>query len=142
MDAYAALAERHLGRILVANDGCSGADVAMAEMRMGIALPAAMRTYYLRCGNISRFNKSHNLLRSLSELTIEEDHLVFMDENQNVVSWGFRLHDLGLDDPIVWQRNNMPGVEWYSEELTLTQFLDSMFHWYREIGIWASSAPP
>lgn len=142
MDAYEALSERYLGRALVPGDGCSEAEIAKAEMRVGIALPAALRTYYLRCGSVSRFNSSHNLLRSLSELTIEDAHLVFMNENQNVVSWGFRLQDLGLDDPIVWQRNNMPSVEWYSEEMTLPQFLDSMFHWYRETGIWAPSAPP
>lgn len=52
--------------------------------------------------------------------------LVFADENQGVVSWGFREADLTEADPTVWQRNN-DDEHWYDEELSLLAFLTELF---------------
>lgn len=56
--------------------------------------------------------------------------------NQGVVSWGIRLEDIAQDNPIVWQRNNTPPVEWYAEDETWPELLTRMFEWYYEEGLW------
>jgi hypothetical protein len=35
-------------------------------------------------------------------------YLVFMEENQEVVSWGIPVTSLHETDSVVWQRNNLP----------------------------------
>lgn len=62
------------------------------------------------------------------ELTVDAGYLVFVHENQDVVSWGFSPEDIESADPVVWQRNNEEHA-WYSEEKTLAPFLESMFDW-------------
>jgi hypothetical protein len=136
MDPYDQLAERYLCRRLEQRDGCSVAEIERTEKRLGFSLPASLRDYYRRCGSNQRFNSTHNFVRPLHEIAVEDGFLVFMDENQNVVSWGMRVEDIPEVDPIVWQRNNTPPREWYSEEKTWPQFLESMFQWYSECGVW------
>ena len=59
-----------------------------------------------------------------------------MDENQSVVSWGFRTTDCAVRTiQSVWQRNNTPPHEWHSEDKPFTRFLASMFDWYIEMGM-------
>jgi hypothetical protein len=133
---YQQLAERYLGRALNDSDGIPVAFVERAERSLGIVLPTALRQYYIGCGANDRFNRTHNSIRSLEYIAVEDGHLVFMDENQDVVSWGIRLQDIGAENPIVWQRNNTPPVKWYSEEKSWPELLTSMFEWYDEEGMW------
>jgi hypothetical protein len=91
------------------------------------------------CGNNSKLNESHNFVRDLNKIEIEDGHLVVMDENQSVVSWGIPLTNVSEADPIVWQRNNTPPVTWYSEEKTWSELLASMYEWYAETGIWTQA---
>ena len=134
---YGSLCMKYLGRSVTSSDGVSELVIAKAEKRLGFALPASLRMYYLACGRNRKLNKSHNSLRSPGTLAIEDGHLVFMDENQDVVSWGVRIEDLKSANPIIWQRNNTRPVQWYSEEKNLPELLDSMFSWYSEGGVWS-----
>jgi hypothetical protein len=135
-DVYQQLAERYLGRRLRASDGIPVGLVERAERSLGLILPAAVRQYYISCGRNRRFNRMHNYIRPLRSIAVEDGHLVFTDENQDAVSWGIRLEDIAAENPLVWQRNNTPPVEWYSEERTWPELLTSMFEWYDEEGMW------
>lgn len=135
-ETYQHLAERYLGRSLIGSDGVPVGIVERAEKSLGLVLPGAVRQYYISCGRNRRFNRMHNSIRPLRSIAVEDGHLVFMDENQGVVSWGIRLEDLAAENPMVWQRNNTPPVEWYSEEKTWPELLASMFEWYDEEGLW------
>jgi hypothetical protein len=134
----ARLAKRHLGRALTPQDGCSELAIRRVEKRLGIPLPKAIRAYYSHCGRNARLNRTHNFVRSLAELSFEDGHLMLMDENQAVVSWGIPIADLGKPDPVVWQRDNTPPITWYSEEKTWSELLESMFEWYTEAGAWTA----
>ncbi len=95
----------------------------------GQSIPAAMRAYYRVAGN-HWLNTNHNRLRPLSELETIDDHLVFMDENQDVVQWGLRVADLTVEDPIVYQGQYCDErYEWYSESHTFSRFMIAMWHW-------------
>ena len=132
------LAVQYLGRPLETSDRSPIEEIVAAERRLQCAIPAALRTYYSIAGRADKLNLSHNKLRRPSDIHLEDEHLVFMDENQAVVSWGFRRADLEHEDPIVWQRNNTPPAEWFPEELTFTAFLAEMFAWYAASGIWTA----
>ena len=131
---YTDLVIEFLGRKISRDDGLSSDAISASERRLGFSLPISLREYYVTLGNLDAFGRAHNQIRPLQNLDIEDDHLVFGDENQDVVSWGIPRLSLSDSDPIVWQRNNSPPAQWYSEEKTFTAFLRSMLEWYREIG--------
>jgi hypothetical protein len=100
-----------------------------------VRIPASLAYYYQRAGRCAVLNALHHRLHAPAELVVENDYLLFMDENQSVVSWGFRRADCDQDDPTVWQRNNTPPHAWYSEDKPFTRFLASMFDWYVDMGM-------
>jgi hypothetical protein len=106
-----------------------------AQRRLGMRIPASLAYYYQRVGRCAALNALHHRLYAPSELLTDGGFVVFMDENQAVIAWGFRATDCHEDDPVVWQRNNTPPQEWYSEDKPFTRSLVSMFAWYIETGI-------
>jgi hypothetical protein len=127
---WRSLVPQYLGRPWRAHDGISPAAVASAEQRLHCLLPAAVRAFYCTLGAIDALCTVHNRIRSLEKLAFEEDYLLFMDENQDVVSWGVRRRDIDQPNPPTWQRNNTPPTEWFAEEKSFTELLESMFEWY------------
>lgn len=126
---YAELIERHLGRKPRPSDGSSEAEISRAESRLGLQLPASVRSYFRIAGNLAELNRSHNQLFALSELIVEDGFLIFMEENQAVVRWGIRISQLPNVDPEVWQQVNSKPPRWYSEEIKFSEFIVGMFDW-------------
>ncbi|MFJ7910063.1 hypothetical protein [Kitasatospora sp. NPDC096204] len=123
------LPERYLRRPWQASDGLSSFDVETAEARIGQALPVSLRSFYLAAGACVELLNGYHEFVPIEALCTEDGHLVFAHENQDVVSWGFRVEDLGEPDPQVWQRVNDGSTDppWYSEEKALADFLGEMF---------------
>jgi hypothetical protein len=111
-------------------DGVREQRLVRAEKRLGLALPAALRDYYLLAGAAAE-NREHNLLFAPEELIVEEGRLMFMEENQAVVTWGLPLGPGKRADPTVWQRVNSDRPEWYSEELPFSVFVLENLAWQR-----------
>jgi hypothetical protein len=132
---YRALAEKYLGRRLRPGDRLPAAFLDRAERRLRLRLPRSLREYYLQAGRCQELNRIHHELYPTEDLRIDGNYLVFMDENQSVVSWGVRIDRLEEEDPIVWQRNNTPPITWYSERKRFTAFLRSVFNWYAKTGV-------
>lgn len=124
------LARERIGRPLDARDGISLRRVRAAERRLGFPLPAMLRAFYRLAGRNGALCRAHHRFRRPEELSVDEGYLVFLEENQEVVSWGIRLAEVGVENPIVWQRNNTPPAAWYSERKRFTTFLRSMYRWY------------
>jgi len=138
-DIYAGFVHRFLGRSLRGEDGLNEEEIQKAERLLGLRLPLAMREYYRVVGAIDQLNRLQNVIFSPKELYIEDEFLMFMDENQSVVSWGLKISELSSPDPTAWQLNNTPPEQWLSEEKTFSELLESMFEWYEEAGIWEMS---
>jgi hypothetical protein len=132
--SFKSFVNKFLQRELTPKDGISENVITKSESTLEHRFPESLRQLYLTIGNVSELFSIHNKLSSPDQVEIDHDYLIFMDENQNVVSWGFNLEEIENHDPIVWQRNNTEN-KWYSEELTLIEFLDSMFNWYDQHGI-------
>ncbi|MEU2135245.1 hypothetical protein [Streptomyces sp. NPDC018352] len=123
------LPERYLGRLWRASDGLPACEVEAAEARIGSTFPASLRSFYLTAGACEELLNSYHEFVPIEELCAEDGHLVFANENQDVVSWGFRVEDLSRPDPQVWQRVNDGSADppWYGEEKALADFLVEMF---------------
>ena len=129
---------RYLERKRVAADGIPELELRKAETKLGVQLPRSLRTLYLAIGAVRQLCSIHNVILGPKGLIIEDGYLLFMEENQSVVSWGMKVSSLAIDNPRVWQRNNSSGV-WYPEDKTLTELLGSMFAWYEQLGVWNPS---
>ena len=134
-ETFKAFVQRYLGREWRAVDGLSEKVVEKAEARLGMKLPSSLKCFYLAVGAVPELCSIHNVIFAPNDLDIEEGYLIFMDENQSVVSWGIKKGDLRKADPIIWQRNNTSD-EWYTEEKSLAGLLASMFDWYQSLGVW------
>lgn len=123
-EALAPLIQRPIGRY----DGLASATIEAAERELGLKIPAALREYYLAAGRLP-LNKEHNRLRDPAELSLLEGKLVFMEENQVVVFWGTDERACDQDDPEVFQANNEVPIVWYSEQISLSDFIIKMWRW-------------
>jgi len=128
-ESFRVLCRKVLGRDLKESEGVSDEELALAAKTVGCALPSSLRAYYRCAGEADVLNTFHNEILPAQDWYLNEGHLVFMEENQGVVSWGLKVG--AVDDPLVWQRNNTSGA-WYSEEKSLLVFLEDLFGWYAQ----------
>jgi len=131
-ELYSGLIKKYFGRSPNEKDKIDDTEIAQIEIKLGIHIPTSLKEYYLICGRLNSLNQAHNRLFEPNKLEIEDGYLIFLDENQSVVSWGFPIEKLEEENPIVWQRNNTPPEEWYSEEKNFPDFLENMLEWYVE----------
>ena len=141
-DLFRRLARRSLGVSLSEDHGVPDWELDAAETRLGCAIPDSLRGYYGVAGRFAPFTEAHNYVLAPNQLTVEGPYLVFMEENQEVVSWGIALSDLGEADPTVWQRVNTEPATWYSEEKPFSRLMVDMYEWYVEIGVWKDLEGP
>ncbi|MGV9312925.1 SMI1/KNR4 family protein [Streptomyces sp. NPDC003691] len=94
---------------LGAGDGYGPEELAAAEERLGLRLPAALKEAYALLGRRPDLTDNHDVLRPLAGLAVDEtgEALVFRDENQGCCRWGILLADLGHDDPPVVVRPDL-----------------------------------
>ena len=76
---------------LAPGDGVAEAEIAAAEARLGLKLPTVLREFYALVGRRKDINAVHNRLISLEESEVDQDRLVFYEENQAVVLWGVSI---------------------------------------------------
>ncbi|MFE2853666.1 SMI1/KNR4 family protein [Streptomyces lavendulae] len=99
----------HWAGALETGDGWAETDLAAAEERLGLRLPAALREAYLLFGRRGDLTSNHDVLLSPSELYVDDakEALVFRHENQGTASWGILLDSLQDDDPAVFIRPDL-----------------------------------
>ena len=106
-------------------DGLGDESVEARLRQRGLQIPEALFDYYSIAG-YHWINKQHNRLRPIEELDWFIDWLVFMDDDQGLVSWGIHREDLGSPDPVVWQGIVGEEIDWLQEDLTISEFLIEM----------------
>lgn len=87
------------GRPLEPGDGCGPDELAAAERRLGVPLPAALREAYLLFGRRSDLTSNHDTLLAPDQLYVSDGALVYRVENQGCAFWGVLLADLERADP-------------------------------------------
>lgn len=118
-------------------DGVSVKEIEMAEKSFGFRLPKILREFYLLAGNRKAINASHNRLLSVEYLEIEDNKLIFYQENQAAFCWAVDLSDIEKDDPPVWVGQSVAGrdaLEWHFDSEHLSYFLLMMLCWQSVMG--------
>jgi hypothetical protein len=101
--AYYRSAYTSLGYELKPRDGLDEGRLTIAEERLGVHVPTALRDYYLVAGRERRFNRAHSRLLSPDDWFIDRRRVAFMAENQGVAFWGVQATAEPADDPPVFQ---------------------------------------
>lgn len=122
----------NLGIELKSGDGCDASEVVSAEERLSLSTPLALRDFFLVAGREARLTRVHNRLLPPDEWFVDAGHLVFLEENQNVVFWGVPVAT--DEDPTVDQGVNGSTIEWHSECDRCSVFLQVMFSWQAVMG--------
>ena len=94
---------------LTVEDGTPETELAEAEARLGLRLPAAVREAYAlfgRCTDLHS-NMQHLLLPGALFVDDRKEALVFRTENQGAASWGILLAELDTEDPPVRVRPDL-----------------------------------
>jgi hypothetical protein len=100
-----------------------------AEKRLGIKIPAALRTYYLLTGRERRFSTCHNRFLAPQDWSIDNHRLIFMEENQRVLWWGVSIRNPDSDDPPISQGINDEPIQWFREHRKCSVFIAVMLHY-------------
>ncbi|GGX63829.1 SMI1/KNR4 family protein [Streptomyces fructofermentans] len=87
-------------------DGWPESELAAAEERLGVRLPAVLREAYALFGRRRDLVGNHDRLLAPAALHLDEAGrtLVFRHENQGAATWGVPLGDPRDDDPAVFIR--------------------------------------
>ena len=131
-EIYRSFISKYLHRDWGTEDGINNNNILIHESKLGITFPTALRELYLTMGHTRQLLSVHNKVFPPEDVEVENGYVIFMEENQSVVTWGIRLDEIEENNPIIWQRNNTENL-WYSEEKTLTELLKSMFEWYSKM---------
>jgi hypothetical protein len=102
-------------------DGLGDEAVEARLAARGLRIPLALFDYYSLVG-YHWINRQRNRLRTIEELDWYGDWLVFMDDDQGIVSWGIHKQDVSNPDPVVWQGVLGEETDWLQDTTTLSQF--------------------
>lgn len=96
-------------------DGYGESDLAEAEDRLGVRLPAATREAYQLFGRRADLVRTQDRLLEPSKLRFDAtgEVLTFRVENQYVTEWGIRASDLVVTDPpVIFWLDNLNQSGW------------------------------
>lgn len=117
-----------LGTPLTPTDGLGDESVESRLAERDLQIPRALFDYYSTVG-YHWINRKEHRLRPIEELDWYESWLVFMDDDQGLVSWGIQKQDLSDPDPVVWQGILGEEIDWIKDDATLSHFLIDMCRW-------------
>jgi hypothetical protein len=106
--------------------------IKAGERRRRVSLPPALRQFYALAGNLDPVMRAHNRFRAPADIRVTEGMVVFLEENQWVVSWGLKRDEIKeSEDPPVYQGRPQDGrlVGWVREEDHCSDFLAGMVYW-------------
>jgi len=120
------IAESLLGRPLTEKDGINIFEIETVENSSGLKLPAVLRNFHLLVGNLDMFICS---FEQFVKPYKKGEMLVFLEENQGVCYWGINVQDTGNETVFMCTDMESDNLEWYSEEVPLTDFLTVMMYY-------------
>lgn len=112
-------------------DGLSRQELRDALAEHDFEIPMVLEEFYLALGNNEDFMEAYHYFFDPEELEIEDNYLLFLEDEEEKFVWGFKTNQLEVPDPIVYRRNNARG-SWTSEEGTFSEFVFDMFSWVFE----------
>lgn len=126
-------AEKILGRELESSEGVDIQSIEVAEKKLNVKFPQALKDFYLNVGKLALFTDAFEFFAKPKQIYIKSNKLVFLEENQAVLSWGIDLDDLEKEVVPVYHSPNIGDQEdevtWYAEVLPLPEFLELIMYY-------------
>ena len=122
---FRSLFEALLNRKLTARDG-------LAEKPNWPAMPGKLREFYRVAGRVNSINRAFERLYRPTKMEDEDGYRIFMEENQNVAFWAFRIDDADEKNPTIYQAMRLESGEldkWYPQKLSCAEWLVAMVYW-------------
>ena len=94
--------------------------IETVENSLSLKLPSVLREFHLLVGNLEMFISS---FEQFVEPYIKDKMLVFLEENQGVCYWAINIQDSENETVFMCTDFDTDKLEWYSEEVSLTDFL-------------------
>lgn len=130
VDRYRAVVEPLYGRRFTEADGFSEAELDAVPSRTGYELPEALYDFYTLVGRFEPATEAHHRFYPPGHFTRGDGKLVFCEENQVVLYWGYDEDQAWRSDPPVYQGlNNDADLEWYIDDARCSHFLIGMIYW-------------
>jgi hypothetical protein len=129
VELFRGIVEPLFGRPFTAADGIPEADLDAVPGRCGYELPEVLQDFYAVVGRFEPVLSPHNRFYPPGGLSRMDGKLVFCEENQAVVYWGYDEDQGWRTDPPVYQGVNNDEVEWYVEADRMSLFLAGMIYW-------------
>ncbi len=104
-------------------DGYTEAEVADAETRLGVPLPAALREWYIKAGRRPEFRCWIHFVR-LEDMRVAYGGLIVREETGPIWEYMIRLEELSLPDPPVSELGDRP-TEYVVSGLILEDLFDA-----------------
>lgn len=134
VERFRAIVEPLFGRRLTEDDGVVEAQLTAVEKHTGYELPESLRDFYTVLHYFEPVMGSHHRFYNPSNLARRDDKLIFCEENQVVVYWGYEADEGWRSDPPVYQGVNNDELEWYLEKDRCSEFLAGMIYWQSLMG--------
>ncbi|WP_026532765.1 hypothetical protein [Arthrobacter sp. H41] len=131
LDKFRALVPSYFEDEWVEEDGLSSAELEEMMQGKDFELPLALREFYLAVGATEDIMEAFHFFWDPDELEIEDGFLLFLEDEEELYTWGMKADQLSVPDPIVWRRNNARG-EWKSEDGTFSEYVLDLFEWVFE----------
>lgn len=127
------IAEHILYRPLKVEEGLSEDAILSAEKKLGYKLPSALRDFYLAVGKMKLFTDAFEFFAQPKQIYEKAGKLIFLEENQAVLSWAVDIKELGNEVVKVYQSPNIGDSEnevvWFAENLSLPDFLEMIMYY-------------
>lgn len=131
LEKFRSLVPKYLDDAWNQADGLSGDELSEALEQSRVQIPLVLEEFYRSLGNCEDFMEAYHYFFDPEELEVEDDYLLFLEDEEEKFVWGFKVSQLDVPDPIVYRRNNSRG-SWSSEEGTFSEFTLDMFSWVFE----------
>ncbi|GAA3699488.1 hypothetical protein GCM10022377_10660 [Zhihengliuella alba] len=128
VDKFRSLVPQYLDDQWVSEDGLSPEELDDALEEAGVEIPLALREFYLTLGGCEDLMEAYYYVWDPEELEYDDGYLLFMEDEDEKYTWGLRVDQLDVPDPIVHRRNNQRGT-WKSEEGTFSEYMLDMYSW-------------
>lgn len=132
-------AEKILGRKLESFEGLSADAISSAETKLGMKFPDALKDFYLNVGKMPLFTDAFEFFAQPKQIYIKSNKLIFLEENQAMLSWGIDLDEISKAEKIkVYQSPNIgeseKNIVWFPEILPLPEFLEMIMYYQAASG--------
>ncbi|WP_309081192.1 hypothetical protein [Zhihengliuella sp.] len=128
VDKFRSLVPQYLDDQWVSEDGLSTQELDEALEEAGVEIPLVLREFYLTLGGCEDLMEAYYYVWDPEELEYDDGYLLFMEDEDEKYTWGLRVDQLDVPDPIVHRRNNRRGT-WRSEEGTFSEYMLDMYSW-------------